>query len=807
MTESEELRALRAECARLREENARLRKLVGHEDEVREAAHDLLPSRSIATTLTPDEKVDLFYDLFRGRRDVFALGWVGRDGRPGYSPAHCHESDSSLCRRPRAVCETLGPRRFLRLTHEVVRDHLTGRSVVGIYPLLSDDTCNLLALDFDKAGWSDAARRFAALCRQHELPAYVERSRSGNGGHVWLFFERAIPAAMARRLGLGLLSLSSIGRFPLSFASFDRLFPNQDTVPKGGFGNLVALPLQRKARDAGNSVFLGDSGEPEPDQWSLLSGIRRIPVDRVEAAAERLVSPLNHLFIPDDYTADDPEAMTLPWERLPSGAPSVRPEAVTGCPPTIQAVRSNLFYVAKSSMPGAVLNHLLSLAAFGNPEFYRAQKMRLPVRGKPRVISCGEDLSSYIGLPRGLEPDAVELLRSYSIATDVDDERTEGSPIAATFTGTLNHRQQAAMGKLLEHDIGVLCAPTAFGKTVVAIALLAQRARSTLILVHRRQIADQWLRRIKEFLDTDDDAVSLAGPNASRASGTIDIALFQSVFRKGAVHDTVAEYGHVIVDECHHVSAFSFEQTLKQARARYILGLTATPVRQDGRHPIISMQCGPIRVRVGEREQTRLHDFSHRVIVRDTALEIADSESKAIHEVYDCLTADERRIEMIANDVVDCCAEGRLPLVLSERKDHLSRIEQSLKDRVSDCVVLTGGMGKKRTRHAMERLEAVGEGRSVVILATGRYIGEGFDHARLDTLFLAFPVSWRGVVRQYAGRLHRNHRDKQEVRIYDYADLRVPVLAASFRRRMKSYRAMGYELSDDHARGSRGTRG
>lgn len=421
--------------------------------------------------------------------------------------------------------------------------------------------------------------------------------------------------------------------------------------------------------------------------------------------------------------------------------------------------------------------------------------MRLPVWGKPRIISCAEDFPKHVGLPRGFEAEAKAFLESCSVHLDVEDKCHHGCPVEATFTGILTARQETVSRELLEHDTGVLCAPTGFGKTVVAAAVVAARACNTLILVHRRRIAEQWLDRLQQFLSLPNESIAILRKNGSEATGVIDIGLFQGLFRNGETHDLVADYGHVIVDECHHVSAFSFEQVLKKVRARFVLGLTATPIRQDGRHPIIHMQCGPIRVMIEERTETAQRGFEHKVVLRETQLTIADSLAKPIYEIYDCLVNDKQRNDMIVDDIVRCCAEGRMPLVLSERKHHLSLLAESLGQRVDSCLVLTGGMGKKRTASVIERLSDVDKGHTVVLLATGRLIGEGFDHPRLDTLFLAFPVSWKGIVQQYTGRLHREHVDKQEVRVYDYADTKVPVLGASFKRRLRSYSSMGYEIA------------
>ena len=443
-----------------------------------------------------------------------------------------------------------------------------------------------------------------------------------------------------------------------------------------------------------------------------------------------------------------------------------------------------------------MLNRLLRLAAFQNPEFYKAQAMRLPTFNKPRVIACGEDLANHIALPRGCLAEVIELFEAHRIKPDIRDERCAGHAIDVEFCGQLRPSQEDAVSMIAEHDEGILCAPTAFGKTAVAAWLIAARKVNTLVLVHRQQLLDQWHARLAMFLNLPDKSIGQIGGGKSERSGTLDIAIIQSTHGREGVKDFVAEYGQVIVDECHHLSAFTFEQVMKQVKARYVLGLTATPERKDGHHPIIYMQCGPIRHKLSARSMTAVTPFEHEVVPRLTEFCMPPERiDTTIQEVYAALADDRARNEMILDDLLRAVGDRRSPLLLTGRTNHLKYFETALSGKVSNVFVLKGGMGKKQRRTIAEAIAAVPESEPRVILATGSYIGEGFDDARLDTLFLAMPISWKGTLQQYVGRLHRLHDAKRVVRVYDYVDSQVLMLARMYARRLNGYGAIGYELA------------
>jgi superfamily II DNA or RNA helicase/very-short-patch-repair endonuclease len=756
---------------------------------------------SVDQTSSSHAKITLYRSLFRGRDDVYPRRFESRKtGKSGYAPACANEWVRGVCEKPRIKCADCPNRRFLPVTDEVIRWHLSGHDaegqpfVAGVYPLLQDETCFFLAVDFDKAEWREDAAAFLESCRQLNLTAVLERSRSGRGAHVWLFFEEAIPAALARRLGSHLITETMERRPDIGLESYDRLFPNQDTMPRGGFGNLIALPLQKGPRKQDNTVFLDSSFVPCVDQWTFLASLRKVgrpQIEQIVGDAERRGRILGVRLPPQD------EGEAEPWMAPPSRRGRESP-IVGELPSTLELVLANQIYVAKDGLHPGLRNRLLRLAAFQNPEFYKAQAMRLSTYDKPRVVACAEDLPHHIGLPRGCLDDVCKTLTDLGVRTAIRDERCDGSRLEVKFQGELRQQQKPAADAMLRHETGILAATTAFGKTVVAAWLIARRGVNTLVLVHRRQLLDQWIERLSTFLDVPAKSIGRIGGGRNRPTGQIDVGIIQSLVRKGVVDDRVAEYAHVIVDECHHLSAHSFEQVVRQAKARFVVGLSATVARKDGHHPIIFMQCGPVRHQVNARAQAASRPFEHFVLVQPTSFQpnrSPDPDKRVeFQTLYQELVDDQTRTRRICEDVVASVRNGRSPLILTERNEHLDRFEHELASRVEHLVVLRAGMGKKQRQAVNDRLAAVPRKEERIILATGKYIGEGFDDSRLDTLFLTLPVSWRGTVAQYAGRLHRLYDGKREVRIYDYADLNVPMLARMFDRRCRGYEAIGYTI-------------
>jgi superfamily II DNA or RNA helicase len=720
---------------------------------------------------TAEGRVALFASLFRGRPDVFATRWEStkNPGKTGWAPRCLNEWKPGVCEKPRVKCADCGHRRFVTWSEAEARRHLEGRQTAGIYPLLADETCWLVAIDLDGPCWRDDVDALRDSAREVDIPVLVERSRSGNGAHLWVLFSRPVTARVARAVG-SLLLTCAMRRRSISMASYDRLFPNQDTMPAGGFGNLIALPLQHARRAEGCTVFLGEDLEPCPDQWIYLAGVRRLDGEQAEQIAR------------DAERAG--ETLGLP-ERTASKSRARPRELASASSSSIEICLTGRVEIPVGGITPDLRDRLRRTAAFANPEFFERERARLSTHKTPRVIACHEDTGDRLLLPRGCLDSAVDEIEPAGAEVTVRDERSPGTPISVTFAGTLTSPQRAAVKAMAAHETGVLVAPPGAGKTVMATALIAKRARSALVLVHRRPLFEQWISRLAEFLDISPDQIG--SPTKTLGSSGVDVAMVQTLTRRQDVD--LSRYGHVIVDECHHVPAFSVERLLRDIPARAITGLTATPQRRDGHHPIITMQCGPVRHTLTRSEQ--VETATRRVLIsRDSRFDPTRLPvDPGIQEILSAVAADENRTRRIAADVIAELTEDRYPLVLTERREHLDAIAELLKAETHRVVVLHGGMGVNAQRRADEML-CSDEPR--VVLATGRYIGEGFDDPRLDTLMLAMPIAWKGTMTQYTGRLHRHHHAKHEIRIVDYVDHAVPVLRRMYAKRQKAYASLGY---------------
>lgn len=754
--------------------------------------------------LSLDDKVSLFRSVFRGREDVFARRWYSKTtNRSGYQPVCINEWDRSYCDKKKYKCADCPNRNFAPLSDRDVYRHLEGKDnngcdVIGLYAIMLDNNCTFLCTDFDDKscthGYKDDVTAFVGVCKDWNIPYAIERSRSGNGAHVWIFLEQPLSASKVRRLGNAILTeaMNKDGR--ISFSSYDRFFPNQDTIPEGGFGNLVALPLQGKARRSNNSVFVDDQFLPFKDQWAYLYNIKKINKEQVDAVIVK-------------HPCEELGSLTTSSESKPWVIPSPQNISQEDFNGKITITKADQFYIPLQSVTAKALNHLKRIAAFKNPEFYSKQAMRISTYNIPRIISCADITDNYIAMPRGCEDAIKALLDSNNVSYEIVDETNHGTPISVSFKGVEREEQLDAIHALLPYPNGVLSATTAFGKTVTAAALIAHKKVNTLILVHTKALLAQWHDRLAEFLTIEYtepkqnvkrgrkkvfSPIGCLDSTSDTLHGVIDIALMQSCFEKGEVKPFVRDYGMVIVDECHHVSSVTFENVLKHLTAQNVYGLTATHIRKDGHQPIIFMQCGPIRFSADAKSQILKQAFQRFLVPRFTSFRSITDDKKSFTALSQMLAEDEVRNNLIMEDVCRAVTSGRTPIILTNRTSHVERLVQMLEPRVKHVIQLIGTGTAKEKREALQRLHEVPDNEPLVVVATGKYVGEGFDYPRLDTLFLVLPISWKGLVAQYAGRLHRENEGKKDVRIYDYIDIHEPICDSMYRKRLKGYAAIGY---------------
>ncbi len=747
-------------------------KLLSHKASLQNSPH----TQDTHFELSNDQKVSLFKSYLRGRSEIFAQRWENKQGKSGYSPACSNEWDQKLCNKPKTKCSECPNQSFLPLTDKELYSHLTGKQIIGLYPLDRDSNCNVLVFDFDKADWKKATKALCSICESYTVPHIVEISRSGNGTHLWVFFEDKITAMDARNFGFRLLDLTMETYPDLSFESYDRIFPNQDILPTNGFGNLIALPLQYQARKTGGSIFVDNDLNPYSNQWQALANTKKLSQNEFSDINATLLQELGN------QDLDVP-----PWEQ--------HLEAAIECDdplyPLQNIVIANRIYFELVNLPTKISAQIKRIASFSNPEFFKRQSMRFSTIGTPRYISCANIDQNHLSVPRGCMDEIIELFDKSKISYQFDDKRQSGVPLEKIeFLGKLKSNQKKATETLLMHDTGILHAPTAFGKTIAAISIIASRKVSTLILVHSKVLLDQWTERLRAFIQGAE--VGFIGGGKNRPTLQIDVATYQSLVDKqtNTVLGTVHNYGQIIIDECHHLAAPRYELVLNEIHAKYTLGLTATPNRRDGHQKIMIMQSGPVRCKVKSQGGKSFIQIVNKVEITDhPPIELTDKQIRPhISLVYEWLSNSSERNQRITNDIAAEIRNGACCLVLTERRNH-AEILHELLSKHTISVLIHGGMKREERIASYESIND-----AEVIVATGKYIGEGFDFNKLDTLFLALPISWSGLLSQYVGRIHRIHDKKQIVKVYDYVDVKLPMLERMFKKRAKGYKALGYSF-------------
>lgn len=799
--------AVRARLAGLETERCELQDELRILEDAERGVLPVPPSPRQPVTLQTADKVALFLSLFGTRRTLYPKFLENpKTGKKGYSPACENEWRRGVCEKPRVKCTECPHQKFPPLDEKAVEAHLRGAHSIGTYAIREDDSCLFLAADFDGDGWWEDVQALRQAGEQCRVPIAVERSRSGNGAHAWIFFAEPVPAVLARRLGTTLLARASASRPSMSLRAYDRFFPNQDTMPAGGLGSLIALPLAKGPRQQGNTVFLDECRHLIADQWAFLASIHRLTRDELDQELSRLMPPA-----PAGSSINDGDAgfsLATDERALDLSCPKVSANTIQG-EVTIRFDAG--IHIPRAALPPTIIARLKRLAMFANPTFYEKQRLRFPTYDTPRFIFSGEWHPDRLVLPRGVLDETQRVIEEAGGTVTIHDARPAARRVGWHFQGELRPEQERAVKEMAKHAHGVLSAPPGTGKTVMGCALIARHRTTALVLVHRAVLLDQWRQEAMRFLGLVKKDIGIWRGKASKLTGRLDIAMLPSLARVENPGEVFAQYGLVIVDECHHVPAVSFEALLKACPCRFIVGLTATPQRKDGLEKLLYMQCGPIRhilVPTSEEAVPRV------VFVRKSSFHLAPDlgPKPTIHNVWQGLVDDVGRTEQIAADIWNVVRDGRCPLVLSDRKTHLDRLGECFGRLcgTEDVAIfrLESGEGVKRRRAIRAEIDTRAEsGRPYVLFATAALIGEGFDLPRLDTLFLAMPLSFKGRLIQYAGRLHREHANKREVQVFDYLDQNHPVTAAMFRRRASAYRQMGYRFVLDDAIGGAAARG
>ena len=541
--------------------------------------------------------------------------------------------------------------------------HLQGQDemgrpfIAGLYPLMPDDTCKLLAVDFDSDNYQAESLSFLSICDRYHIPTYLERSRSGNGAHVWFFFKDFVKTSVARKMATLLLEATMAEHSSVTLASFDRLIPNQDTLPEGGFGNLIALPLQRQPRYQGNSVFVDRLFRPFDDQWQYLASVQKISIPDIHRVIGELAQTekdFSNQATPQDHSNESQPFEIKPWEPETDNDQWKRIAESQTLKLTI--VLANGLYFDKRELSPKLKSALCRLASFPNPVFFERQAKRFSTRNIPRFITCYEEKGNYLFIPRGLTDKIIGLFNDYHITYELLDKRSLGTRLDVKFQGTLRPKQRLVANQLLKNETGVLCASTGFGKTVIGLYALAQRGVSTLIITNRKELATQWRISAEIFLDLPRESIGTISSGKVKPSGIVDIATVQTLANQKDWQKEISRYGMIIVDECHHAAARQYESILKHYTSKYVLGLSATPRRRDGHQPIVYMQCGPVRYRVNHKKENHSQPLMHRLCVRPTQFKstlISDGQKKIrIQNIFKELTLDQNRNALIISDVM-----------------------------------------------------------------------------------------------------------------------------------------------------------
>lgn len=801
----------------LQKENAYLRQLLENAG----IAYKYPPTRvcepdSILSTLIQSEEitrkhVSYFFSYFWGRMDVYAKRFQNKKtGKSGYFPQCGNFWTAGICPKVggnKIKCSECPNKKWKKLEAEDIYNHILGQKedcsdVIGVYPLFPDGTCRFLVFDFDvhdnehdvDNSFKDEVDAVRSICKTYGFHCLVERSRSGNGAHLWLFFENPIKARLARRFGEALLNRGRDFVDIKSFKYYDRMIPAQDNLDKEELGNLIALPLQGKSLVNGNSAFVDENWNAYSNQWEALLNTEKLSEDTVQSFVNDSVKNLN-------------ESIS-PWE----GLELINQDDVSG---KVEVVLANRIYINKKYLSNKLRNQIRKLAAISNPIFYKNQAIGLSNYANSRYIYLGEDVEDYIAIPRGLIDQLITSFETSGIEYEINDKRSDGNQISVSFTGKLRENQDKAVDKMLRYENGILNAATAFGKTVVCSNVITRRKTSTLVLVGRSTLVEQWERELQRFIKFDDELpmyktksgrekicrshIGIISGSKDTSGGIVDIAMVGSLCKNGVWHKRLRDYGMVIVDECHHSASDTISKVLEHVNAKYIYGVTATTARGDGLERVNEILLGPIRYRYTAKERALEQGIEHLVVPRFTRVVAPHGKDKInINAAYEMLRDSELRNNQIIADIKECYDNKRCIVVLTKFTSHAEYLYKALNNTVDNIFLLTGEVSKKEQAAIRDKMTSLNHSSNMVLVATSQLVGEGFDLPRLDTLIMAMPVAWKGLVEQFAGRLNRDYEGKTEVLIYDYIDSHIPVFDNMYLKRLRAYKQIGYKIYSEN---------
>lgn len=751
----------------------------------------VIPQNSLiqeAVKLTSEEKFALFFQYFRGREDVYAVKWKNKQGKTGFSPhAQGQWIKEIVGNELRNKFEVSA---YYPYTIQTVENHIRGTMKdfqlgTGIYPMLPDDTTYLVVIDFDNEQAFEAVRPLILVCEQNNILPLIELSQSGQGLHIWVFFEQSVPASLARKFANLVLRHAMTEGSQIDFSSFDRIIPMQNTLPTKGFGNIIALPLKLQKVLEGKNIFLTNQLQAVANMWQHLATIPRY----TPAALTDFILILEAALPVHLYTqaAERPEQAIQPIDDL-------------------RIVSKGELIINKNELTREEIIQLAHLATFNNPEFYKRQQMRMPTWDIPQYITAASEDGDLLFLPRGL----TSLIRQTAKKVTIKAMQSVGREIDVTFNGQLRSEQEKAFQALRSHDMGIVSARTGFGKTVLAAKVIAERKLSTLIIVHNRVLASQWEQRLGDFLTINTEAVveytktgklrnkskiGRLGGGKKNLSEVIDIVLFQSLANRDDLDSFFSKYGMIIVDEAHHIAAQSFEEVIKLANVKYLYGLTATPERKDGLTPLLFMRLGNIIYENHNESEESLLIPQH-FYPRFTSYGEFNSDT-IFHEHLHHMMTNSDRNQLIISDIVANYREDKTCLVLTERIEHVDILYDLLMVELKQARIykLKSQQSKKLTKTMIDEMTL--ETSPFIVVATGKFIGEGFDLSQLESIFFSLPFSWKGNTKQYLGRLQRDVENKQELRIYDYIDAGVGMFTKMYYKRQREYVKLGYQLAED----------